>query len=59
MLIIDEEICIGCGVCVTICPTDSMSVNDQGIAEYKKESCIECFECIEICVQDAISRSDD
>ena len=59
MLIIDKENCIGCGVCVTICPTNSIEINDEGVAEYNEETCIECFDCIEVCVQNAISKADD
>lgn len=43
-MIIDQELCTGCGDCVTYCPVRAISVPD-GVATIDKELCVECGVC--------------
>lgn len=50
---VDKELCTGCGLCVTVCPTGSMSLND-GKAVVTEEESIFCGHCEAVCPQEAI-----
>jgi Fe-S-cluster-containing hydrogenase component 2 len=54
MVKIDREKCIGCGVCVNICPVGAISMNN-GKAEINGNKCIDCGRCIQACPQRAVS----
>jgi len=46
----DEDRCIECGACVTICPSDALTRNPQtGEVRFDKDSCIGCELCITAC----------
>jgi len=47
-VILDEEECKGCTVCVTTCPVGAIRVRD-GKARIMAERCIDCGECIRRC----------
>ncbi len=47
-VILDEESCKGCTVCVTTCPTEAIRVRN-GKARITSERCIDCGECIRRC----------
>ncbi len=51
--IVDQEICIGCGQCVDICPIEAIEL-DNDIAVISDE-CIECGACVNTCPTEAIS----
>lgn len=41
---VDEKICIGCGLCVSVCPVEAISM-ENGKAKIDKELCISCGIC--------------
>lgn len=43
-MLIKEELCIGCGQCVIICPVHAISLVNE-IAIINKEKCVECYVC--------------
>ena len=55
---IDQEICIGCGQCVKICPLDTIRMGGDGKARVAyPEDCMTCFMCERICPSGAIDVS--
>ena len=57
-VILDEEACKGCTVCVTTCPVEAIRVRD-GKARILAERCIDCGECIRRCPNHAkMARAD-
>jgi len=40
-IIIDEDACVGCGLCVNSCP-DCFELTDAGVAEVKTQDCPDC-----------------
>ncbi|MDM7202964.1 MAG: ferredoxin [Thermodesulfobacteriaceae bacterium] len=56
-LTIDEELCIGCGTCVEICPEVFRLGDDEKAYVYNQEGCnsCNCEEAINSCPVRAIS----
>jgi len=53
---IDDEVCTGCGDCVTACPTDVLELFTTGIAVVADpEACNYCGICEMICPVEAVS----
>lgn len=46
--------CIGCGICVRICPTRNIALNEDKKPTFDKK-CISCFGCMHWCPKNAIS----
>jgi iron only hydrogenase large subunit-like protein len=58
-VVLDEESCKGCTICVTTCPAEAIRVRD-GKARIMAERCIDCGECIRRCPNHAKkARADD
>jgi len=51
---IDEELCTGCGLCVQICPSKTLSMQD-GKAAVTGKSSLNCGHCMAICPAGAIT----
>ena len=56
MIIIDQEKCIGCGLCADDCVFNSLTIED-GKAKYNRH-CIQCGHCVAICPMNAVSIPD-
>ena len=52
-LSVDENKCIGCGICSTKCPGEAITVEDN--AHIDLDKCIGCAACITNCPQSAIN----
>ena len=55
-IVIDEDKCIGCGICIDFCNVDAIAVNEEsGVVEViALEDCIECHSCQQNCPEGAI-----
>lgn len=51
---IDEEACIGCESCVTICPDRTITM-EQGLAVVSGDRCLACEHCVAVCPTGAVS----
>lgn len=52
---IDQEICIGCGACLSICPDRILAADTSGKALVNGDSCMQCGHCYAVCPVDAVS----
>ncbi|MFW5786769.1 MAG: NADH-quinone oxidoreductase subunit NuoF [Halanaerobiales bacterium] len=52
--VIDEEICVGCAMCVKVCPVDAISGEPKESYQIDPEKCISCGACESECPADAI-----
>ena len=46
---LDEETCVGCGMCPTVCPHGVLAVNDRKARVVDRDACIECGACARNC----------
>ena len=53
--IIDENLCTGCNVCISICPFEAISRNERGVAQIDEEICKGCGICVAHCPEKAIT----
>lgn len=54
---VNEDECIGCGVCVDTCQFNALSINDHLTCDI--ELCMGCGVCVEHCIQNALSLTRD
>jgi ferredoxin len=51
--IVDEEECMGCALCLDVCPTGAISMNGSAVIDPAK--CTACLACVRQCPQGAIA----
>jgi len=57
---VDGARCIGCGGCLSVCPPNLITVEDDGpLARFRWElaRCTNCSRCAEVCPEDAVTMS--
>lgn len=52
--VIDDELCIGCGLCIKVCPSETISIQNKKARVTGDES-MHCGHCAAICPEGAIS----
>jgi len=52
-LVVDNDLCIGCGECEKVCPYNAIEVVD-GDAVINPSLCRLCYRCVEICPKGAV-----
>ena len=55
-VIIDDDKCINCGACISLCPTDAIHFNSEDRLEFSYEKCIGCLLCLDSCPRYAIEE---
>ena len=55
-VIVDTEMCVGCGICEEACPEGAIIVSD--IAMIDQQKCTECGSCVDECPNEAISLAE-
>ena len=51
---VDATLCTQCGACVNLCPTQAITLGEEGCVT-EKERCIKCCACVKMCPQQARS----
>jgi len=52
---VDEDKCVGCGMCVTVCPHEVLNLPNGKIQIANRDACMECGSCARNCPTQAIS----
>ena len=55
-VIIDSDKCIDCGACISLCPTDALSLDKEERLKFYYEKCIGCLLCLDSCPRFAIEE---
>lgn len=55
-MLIDEQLCSGCGECVPYCVVGAIALGEDGVSKISQDGCVECQACLraEVCPTDAI-----
>ncbi len=53
-LSIDRESCIGCEMCIAVCPHDVFLMEAKKVTIIDRDACMECGACARNCPVDAI-----
>lgn len=53
--LINENLCTGCNICVSICPFGAMNKNEKDVAQVNEELCKGCGICAAHCPEKAIT----
>ncbi len=51
----DDEKCVHCGACTSICPTEALKFNGERKVVVEAEKCVHCGACIRVCPTQALS----
>lgn len=57
-IVIDETICVHCGLCTGVCPTESLTLNPVTYKlEFRQQTCVVCEQCVPTCPVQAITTN--
>ncbi|MDJ0616351.1 MAG: NIL domain-containing protein [Calothrix sp. MO_192.B10] len=57
-IVIDEEVCVHCGLCTGVCPTQALTLHPETFKlTFTQSRCIVCEQCIPTCPVQAISTN--
>lgn len=51
----DEEKCVDCGLCISVCNTGALYFDKDYRRQYDKSKCVACLLCIDACPRRALS----
>jgi ferredoxin len=54
-LALDSEKCVGCGMCLLVCPQEVLSMQNGSAAIENRDHCMECGACARNCPTEAIT----
>jgi L-aspartate semialdehyde sulfurtransferase ferredoxin len=55
---IDEDLCVHCGLCTGVCPTEALTLDPEtAMLIFTRSRCIVCEQCIPTCPTNAIVTS--
>jgi uncharacterized Fe-S center protein len=56
---INEDMCVGCGVCVDDCPVKAITLKENQKATINEDKCIRCGRCHDVCPQEAVRHDSE
>lgn len=57
-IVIDEELCVDCGLCTGVCPTEALNLAPETFRlNFTRSRCVVCEQCIPTCPVQAISTN--
>ncbi|APB33689.1 iron-sulfur cluster binding protein [Gloeomargarita lithophora Alchichica-D10] len=56
-ILIDTELCIDCGLCTGVCPTQALTLDREFRLNFTRTRCIVCEQCIPTCPVVAITTN--
>ena len=56
---INEDLCVGCGVCVDDCPVGAITLKEDQKAIINEDECIRCGRCHDVCPEEAVRHDSE
>jgi ferredoxin len=56
---VNEDMCVGCGVCVDDCPAGAITLKDDQKAIINEDECIRCGRCHDVCPKEAVRHDSE
>jgi len=56
---VNEDMCVGCGVCVDDCPVGAITLKDDQKAIINEDECVRCGRCHEVCPEEAVRHDSE
>lgn len=56
---VNQEMCVGCAVCVDECPVGAIALEDSRKAIIDEDRCIRCGRCHDVCPQEAVRHDSE
>ena len=55
-IVLDEAECVDCGACISVCPQEVFSFDEEWRLSVISERCVLCGKCIQACPHGALSQ---
>ncbi len=52
---LDEAKCVGCGICLSVCPHAVLGMNNGDVLIENRDACMECGACARNCPTEALT----
>jgi ferredoxin len=52
---LNEDLCVNCGLCTSVCPTQALTMSDEDKLVFDSEKCVACQMCVTTCPMRAMS----
>ena len=56
---VNEDMCVGCGICVDDCPVGAITLKDNRKATINDDGCIRCGRCHDVCPRQAVRHDSE
>ena len=56
---VNQDLCVGCGVCVDECPTEAITQDQSSKAIINDDKCIRCGKCHDVCPEEAVRHDSE
>jgi formate hydrogenlyase subunit 6/NADH:ubiquinone oxidoreductase subunit I len=56
---VNQDMCVGCGICVNECPVDAITQPENDKAVINDGACIRCGKCHDVCLTDAVRHDSE
>ena len=56
---VNNDLCVGCGICVDDCPVGAITLKENQKAVINDDACIRCGRCHEVCPQEAVRHDSE
>ena len=56
---VNQDLCIGCGVCVDECPVEAIMQDQSSKAIINDDKCIRCGKCHDVCPEEAVRHDSE
>jgi ferredoxin len=56
---VNEDMCVGCGVCIDDCPVGAITLEKNQKAVINEDECIRCGRCHDVCPREAVRHDSE